>query len=310
MIRSALRPPSRHASTPPAQTRRWPRRALVRWHSSPWPLCAPSPPARTAARLAATTPTSVVPVAALTVTTPFPDIETQPGSTVSSTSTWPARRRRRSTSPSTACPTAGRRRCAAAGSSSTRSRRRPTPRPRPRWRSTSPPTPPPATYPITITGTERRRQSAVDVTLDVAEQVDSGIQVTADFPSLKGEPGERLHLQPHGHQQHARAADVHVRPDGPAGLDGDGVADGRGQRQDGDDRRRRQRAGQGDGDAADDGRRRARTRSTSRSRRPTEPPGKIELTAEVTGAPEAGVGRRPTSGSTCPAGPTARSGCR
>jgi uncharacterized membrane protein len=45
------------------------------------------------------------------------------------------------------------------------------------------------TYPMTVTGTSGADSSAVAITLDVAQQVDSGIQISADFPSLKGEPG-------------------------------------------------------------------------------------------------------------------------
>ncbi len=44
------------------------------------------------------------------------------------------------------------------------------------------------TYPISVTGTDGTNTSTVAVTLDVAQEVDSGIQITADFPSLKGEP--------------------------------------------------------------------------------------------------------------------------
>jgi uncharacterized membrane protein len=44
-------------------------------------------------------------------------------------------------------------------------------------------------YPMTVTGTAGPDSSSVAITLDVAQQVDSGIQITADFPSLKGEPG-------------------------------------------------------------------------------------------------------------------------
>jgi uncharacterized membrane protein len=43
-------------------------------------------------------------------------------------------------------------------------------------------------YPLTITGTSDDETAAVDVTLRIAEQVDSGIELTADFPSLRGEP--------------------------------------------------------------------------------------------------------------------------
>ena len=157
------------------------------------------------------------------------------------------RRRRPSTSPSTACPTGGRRRCAAAASSSSRSRRRPT-------------TPATATLEIDVPagrpppGRTRSRSPARDGAATVdgrpsrstsPQQVDNGIQITADFPSLKGDAGDGVLLQPHRHQQHAGGADVHVRPDGAAGLDGDRLADRRGQRPDGDDRRRRRQHGQG-----------------------------------------------------------------
>jgi uncharacterized membrane protein len=43
-------------------------------------------------------------------------------------------------------------------------------------------------YPMTITGADGTNTSTVDLTLDVAQEVDSGIQITADFPSLKGAP--------------------------------------------------------------------------------------------------------------------------
>jgi uncharacterized membrane protein len=43
-------------------------------------------------------------------------------------------------------------------------------------------------YPITITGTSGSETAKVDVTLRIADQVDSGIELTADFPSLRGEP--------------------------------------------------------------------------------------------------------------------------
>ena len=46
----------------------------------------------------------------------------------------------------------------------------------------------PGDYPITITGTAGSETAKATATLTVAEQVDSGIQLTADFPSLKGDP--------------------------------------------------------------------------------------------------------------------------
>ena len=189
MIRSALRPPSRHASTPPAQTRRWPQRALgALAFVAVAAVCAVPAGAHGGPALAATTPTSVVPVAALTVTTPFPDIETQPGSTVR-------------LDVNVASPTVSPVDIAIDGVPDG-------------WKSTlrgggfvihsvtaTPDGPVKATlevdvatdaaagdYPIKITGTSGNDKSVVDVTITVAEQVDNGIQVTADFPTLKGDP--------------------------------------------------------------------------------------------------------------------------
>lgn len=44
------------------------------------------------------------------------------------------------------------------------------------------------TYPISVTGSDGTNTSTIGLSLDVAQEVDSGIQITADFPSLKGEP--------------------------------------------------------------------------------------------------------------------------
>src|SRR4051794_31513536 len=43
-------------------------------------------------------------------------------------------------------------------------------------------------YPISVTGSDGTNTSSLGITLDVAQEVDSGIQITADFPSLKGAP--------------------------------------------------------------------------------------------------------------------------
>ncbi len=51
-----------------------------------------------------------------------------------------------------------------------------------------PPEAAPGTYPMTITGSDPEATSVATVTLDVEQQVDNGIQITADFPSLKGAP--------------------------------------------------------------------------------------------------------------------------
>ncbi len=127
-------------------------------------------------------------MSALTVTTPFPDIETQPGSTV--------RLDVNVASPAVA-PVA----IAIDGVPDG-------------WKATlrgggfvihsvtaTPDAPVKATleidvasdaaagdYPITVTGTSGDEKSVVDVTLTVAEQVDNGIELTADFPTLKGDP--------------------------------------------------------------------------------------------------------------------------
>ena len=92
-----------------------------------------------------------------------------------------------------------------------------------------------------------------NLTVTVAEVVDSGIGVTADFPSLTRRAERHVHLHPDHHQQHPDRADVHVRPAGSRGVDGDGVARGRGEGQDRDDRGRRHGQGQGDRHAADRG---------------------------------------------------------
>ena len=118
------------------------------------------------------------------------DRDRSPARPSSSTSTSPARRPTPSTSRSTGSPTAGRRRCAAAASSSTPSRPRRT-RPaqgdagdrRARRRRRR-------VVPDHDHRHRRRRQapSCLPVTLDVPSEVDNGIQLTADFPSLKGDP--------------------------------------------------------------------------------------------------------------------------
>ncbi|MET0460173.1 MAG: NEW3 domain-containing protein, partial [Ilumatobacteraceae bacterium] len=52
-----------------------------------------------------------------------------------------------------------------------------------------PPTAAAGSYPITVAGSDGAAgAAAMQVTLDVAELVDSGIELTADFPSLKGDP--------------------------------------------------------------------------------------------------------------------------
>jgi uncharacterized membrane protein len=47
-------------------------------------------------------------------------------------------------------------------------------------------------YPMIVTGSDGANSSTVNLTLDVAQQVDSGIQITADFPSLQGEPAAKF----------------------------------------------------------------------------------------------------------------------
>jgi len=51
-----------------------------------------------------------------------------------------------------------------------------------------PPQAAPGSYPLTVTGTDATSATSMTVTLVVDEQVDNGIQITADFPSLKGAP--------------------------------------------------------------------------------------------------------------------------
>ena len=149
-----------------------------------------------------------------------------------------------------------------------------------------PPRPPPGSYPITVTGTDgteapstRRRHARR------RPEVDSGIQITADFPSLKGEPASGFTLQPDGHQQHARAADVHVRPDGSEGVDRDGVAERPRPTPRRHDRCRWQQHRQGRRHPADR-HGQGKYPIDVASRRPTGRRGKIELTAEVTGSPK------------------------
>ncbi len=51
-----------------------------------------------------------------------------------------------------------------------------------------PPNTPPGSYPITITGTGPSGASQLVVTIMVSAQVDNGVDVTADFPTLTGDP--------------------------------------------------------------------------------------------------------------------------
>ena len=101
------------------------------------------------------------------------------------------------------------------------------------------------TYPMTVTGSDGTNTSTVAVH---ARRRPGGRQRHPDhrrLPVAEGRAGDGVHLQPHRHQQHARAADVHVRSDGSAGLDGDGVAERPGQRPDDHDRCRWQQHRQG-----------------------------------------------------------------
>ena len=66
----------------------------------------------------------------------------------------------------------------------------------------------------------------MSVTLDVAEQVNSGIDLTADFPSLSGDPGGTFTYTLTVANHTPDRADVHVRPDRAPGLDGDRLAVG------------------------------------------------------------------------------------
>jgi uncharacterized membrane protein len=54
----------------------------------------------------------------------------------------------------------------------------------------------PGEYPLTLTATDRTGGNVVtEVTLVVLDQVDAGISLTADFPSLTGEPGDTFSYQ-------------------------------------------------------------------------------------------------------------------
>jgi uncharacterized membrane protein len=56
-----------------------------------------------------------------------------------------------------------------------------------------PPTAAPGEYPISVTASDATGgRSVAEITVVVAEQVNSGIRLTADFPSLSGEPGGTL----------------------------------------------------------------------------------------------------------------------
>lgn len=46
----------------------------------------------------------------------------------------------------------------------------------------------PGSYPVVVTGEGPSGSASLTITLDVATQVDSGIELTADFPSLRGDP--------------------------------------------------------------------------------------------------------------------------
>ena len=129
-----------------------------------------------------------------------------------------------------------------------------------------------------------RRRSASRSTSP--QQVDSGIQITADFPSLKGEPATAFSYNLTVTNNTPEQQTFTFEPTGSAGLDGDGVADGR---------RPTPRRSRSMPAAT------ARSRSTPRRRPATAEgqypidvgvtaangaTGKIELTAEVTGAPK------------------------
>jgi uncharacterized membrane protein len=128
------------------------------------------------------------PPAALTVTTPFPSIDTQPGSSVT-------------LDLSVSSPTVESVQLAIEGLPDG-------------WKATlrgggfvvhgvttNPDTPPKATleldippdaapgsYPFTVRGTGQTGSSSTEITVNIAEQVDNAIEVTADFPSLSGAP--------------------------------------------------------------------------------------------------------------------------
>ena len=61
-------------------------------------------------------------------------------------------------------------------------------RARPSWSWPCPPTAAPGRLPVAVTETAPQGASRLDLTVTVASQVDSGITLTADFPSLNGGP--------------------------------------------------------------------------------------------------------------------------
>ena len=76
------------------------------------------------------------------------------------------------------------------------------------------------------------------IRLMVQEQVDTGIQLTADFPSLKGDPGSAFSYTFTITNNTPRARRSPSPPRAPR-VDGDGVAEAEAKRQDRDSRRRR-----------------------------------------------------------------------
>ena len=81
-----------------------------------------------------------------------------------------------------------------------------------------PPDASPGSYPITITGRDGAAASTATVTFDVAREVNSGIGVTADFPSLSGEPGTAFTYNLTITNNTPGVADVRLRPVRPPGL--------------------------------------------------------------------------------------------
>ena len=244
-------------------------------------VCAVPAGAHGGPALAATTPTSVVPVAALTVTTPFPDIETQPGSTVR-------------LDVDVASPTVAPVDIAVGGVPDG-------------WKSTlrgggfvihsitaTPDGPVKATLELDVAtdapaGRLPDQRSPAPSGDDKAvrrrdarrrrRRSTTAIQVTADFPSLEGRPGERRSpTTSRSPTTRPEQQTFTFDPTAPAGVDGDRLAHGRGE---GRDRERSMPADratvQGDRDPAGHGRSRARTRSTSTVTAANGATGKIEL---------------------------------
>ena len=98
---------------------------------------------------------------------------------------------------------------------------------------------PPGDHGLTLVATDASgARTAVDLNLLVAEQVDNGIKLSADFPSLSGEPGGSFSYKLTVDNETPIEQTFTFDPTGPQGWDGHRLAVGRGQGADAHDRRR------------------------------------------------------------------------